>query len=109
MGQYSVVKVHNSEKLGDEWSNERDRLASLLKSRRDTFVSECKNLGIPINPTMDGFFAWLEHDNPEEIAQKCAQQDVYLVPLEGGVRIGLCAIPEDKITRVAEALSVALS
>ena len=109
LGQYSVVKVHNSEKLGEEWSNERDRLARLLKSRRDTFVSECKNLGIPINPTMDGFFAWLEHDNPEEIAQKCAQQDVYLVPLEGGVRIGLCAIPEDKITRVAEALSVALS
>jgi len=108
LGQYSVVKVHNSEKLGAEWSKERDRLAGLLKSRRDIFVSECKKLGIPINPTMDGFFAWLEHENPEDIAEKCAQQDVYLVPLEGGVRIGLCAIPEDKIARVAEALSVAL-
>ena len=42
---------------------------------------------------MDGFFAWIESDDPAALAEACAEQDVYLVPLTGGVRIGLCAVP----------------
>jgi len=34
---------------------------------------------------------------------------VFLVPLTGGVRIGLCALPLDDVPKVAEALSKALS
>jgi aspartate/tyrosine/aromatic aminotransferase len=41
------------------------------------------------------------------VAEACADQHVYLVPLSGGVRIGLCAIPESKVERVAEALAKA--
>ena len=108
LGQYSACAVHNSEELGEKWSKERDRLSGLLYSRRKKFISECKSLGIPINPTMDGFFAWLEHEEPEKIAEKCTDKDVYLVPLQGGIRIGLCAIPEEQISRVAEALAYAL-
>jgi aromatic-amino-acid transaminase len=66
-------------------------------------------LNVPLNPTHDGFFAWLDHENPVQIAEACAEQDVYLVPLTGGVRIGLCAIPLAQIKRVAEALAHALS
>ena len=109
LGQYSVCAIHESKDLGERWSDERDRLAQLLQSRRGKFVQYCEEKNIPINPTMDGFFAWLEHERPEEIAEKCAQQDVYLVPLEGGIRIGLCAIPEEKISKVVDALAVALS
>ena len=58
---------------------------------------------------MDGFFAWLEADDPIDIAHKCAENGVFLVPLTGGVRIGLCALPSDEVSKVAEALSKALS
>jgi len=44
-----------------------------------------------------------------QIAEACAEQDVYLVPLTGGVRIGLCAIPLAQIKRVAEALAHSLN
>ena len=37
-----------------------------------------------------------------------AQSHVYLVPLNGGVRIGLCAIPTNDIPRVAQALAESL-
>lgn len=109
LGQYSACAIHNSEDIAEKWSQEKDRLAQLLDSRRTKFISECESLGIPINPTMDGFFAWLDHEDPESIAEKCVEDDVYLVPLQGGIRIGLCAIPEEKISRVAEALAQALS
>ena len=56
-----------------------------------------------------GFFAWLEHDDPESITEACAQHHVYLVPLRGGIRIGLCAIPSDGIERVAKTLADVLN
>ena len=58
---------------------------------------------------MDGFFAWIEADDPVDIAEKCSQNGVFLVPLTGGVRIGLCALPTESVPKVAEALSIALS
>ena len=56
---------------------------------------------------MDGFFAWIESDDPVSTAEKCAEEGVFLVPLDGGVRIGLCALPLD--SKVAQALSKAMS
>ena len=42
--------------------------------------------------------------DPVAVAEACADMHVYLVPLSGGVRIGLCAIPLKQIPKVAEAL-----
>ncbi|GIR75767.1 MAG: hypothetical protein CM15mP78_04660 [Candidatus Poseidoniales archaeon] len=40
--------------------------------------------------------------------QKPVRTSVYLVPLTGGVRIGLCAVPERQVERVAQALAHAV-
>ena len=93
---------------GTAWSEERDRLAALLTARRSTFITACERLGVDVNPSHDGFFAWYECENPAAIAEACADQHVYLVPLTGGVRIGLCAVPESKVERVAQALARAV-
>lgn len=109
VSQYCVSEMHSSEEGGKAWAEERDRLKQLLDDRRSSLISECEKLGVPLNPTMDGFFAWLESENPGEIAHKCAENGVFLVPLTGGVRIGLCALPLDEVPKVAQALSKALS
>lgn len=109
LAQYSVSHIHADEELGELWDEERERLELILGQRRELFIEECRKLKVPINPTHDGFFAWIESDDPVHVANECAKMQVYLVPLTGGVRIGLCAIPTAKIPRVAEALSKALS
>ena len=109
VSQYSVSELHSSEEGGIAWANERDRLKKLLDDRRNGLIHECEKLGVPINPTMDGFFAWIEADDPAAIAEKCAESGVFLVPLTGGVRIGLCALPLDSVSDVAKALSKAMS
>ena len=108
LAQYSIAKIHSNSESGAAWSDEKLRLTKILQERRDLFIAKCEKLEVPINPTHDGFFAWLEHDNPAKIVESCAQEQVYLVPLNGGIRIGLCAIPTDKIERVAISLSNAL-
>ena len=108
VAQYTISEMHSSAEGGAAWGKERDRLKNLLVSRRNVFKECCEKHNVPLNPTHDGFFAWLEHENPEAIAEKCAEQNVFLVPLTGGVRIGLCAVPLEQIPRVAEALAHAL-
>ena len=108
VAQHVLSELHASEAGGTAWSDERDRLAALLTARRSTFITACERLGVGVNPSHDGFFAWYECENPAAIAEACADQHVYLVPLTGGVRIGLCAVPESKVERVAQALARAV-
>jgi aromatic-amino-acid transaminase len=108
VSQYTVSEMHASDEGGAAWSKERDRLQALLVERRSALIKACDELNVPLNPTHDGFFAWLEHENPSAIAEACAEQHVYLVPLTGGVRIGLCAVPIEQIPKVAQALANAL-
>ena len=108
VAQHVLSELHATEAGGTAWSEERDRLAALLTARRSTFITACERLGVDVNPSHDGFFAWYECENPAAIAEACADQHVYLVPLTGGVRIGLCAVPESKVERVAQALARAL-
>jgi aromatic-amino-acid transaminase len=108
VAQYCVSEMHSSEEGGKAWGQERDRLKQLLDVRRSNLKAECERLNVPLNPTMDGFFAWIESDDPTAVAESCAQMDVYLVPLTGGVRIGLCALSAGDMTKVAEALANAL-
>ena len=105
VAQHVLSKLHATTEGGAAWSSERDRLAQLLTTRRTTFIDACERLGVEVNPSHDGFFAWYECSNPAAVAEACAEQHVYLVPLTGGVRIGLCAVPEEQVVRVAEALS----
>ena len=107
IAQHVLSELHATEEGGAAWSSERDRLANLLTARRETFIEACHRKGVAVNPSHDGFFAWYECKDPGAIAEACANQHVYLVPLSGGVRIGLCAIPESQVERVAEALAKA--
>ncbi|DAC20863.1 MAG TPA: aminotransferase class I/II-fold pyridoxal phosphate-dependent enzyme, partial [Candidatus Poseidoniales archaeon] len=79
VSQFTVSEMHASHESGAAWSNERDRLKELLTDRRTALIECCEQLGVPLNPTHDGFFAWLDHEQPHDIAEACAQQDVYLV------------------------------
>ena len=105
VAQHVLSELHATTEGGSAWSSERDRLAQLLTARRTTFIEACQRLGVDVNPSHDGFFAWYECSNPAAVAEACAEEHVYLVPLTGGVRIGLCAVPEEQVVRVAEALS----
>lgn len=109
VAQYCVSEMHSTEEGGQAWGKERDRLKQLLDNRRESLLNECQKLGVDLNPTMDGFFAWIESDDPVSVAEKCAENDVYLVPLNGGVRIGLCALSSGDMPKVAEALKFAMS
>ncbi|MBT6971768.1 MAG: pyridoxal phosphate-dependent aminotransferase [Euryarchaeota archaeon] len=104
--QVALAQIHAQ--YEDEWCDEKDTLKSILKARRKAFNEELDKVSLKALPNSDGYFAFIQCQNPEEVCESCAAEDVYLVPLKSGVRIGICAIPSDKMARVANALSNAL-
>ena len=90
------------------WAERLEVLTDVLVNRRAALVAACDAHNVPLNPTHDGFFAWLEHDRASDVVDFCASRHVYLVALDGGVRIGLCAMPESSMNRAAEVMAEAL-
>ena len=69
VSQHCVSEMHSSEEGGEAWSKERDRLKTLLDNRRNTLVSGMRKVGSATKSTMDGFFAWIEADDPVAVAE----------------------------------------
>jgi len=104
--QVALIDVHQNQL--NEWDDEKNRLKAILTSRRRAFNEAAANNSIEVMPNDDGYFAFIECNNPEEVCESCAEDDVFLVPLIGGIRVGICAIPVSDMPRVASALAKAL-
>jgi len=103
--QATVHTIHtNAEKYG-EWEAEKDRLKALLDRRREAFNARCEEHGVPLFPNHDGYFAFLPLEESGPVAEAAEEMGLYLVPLDGGIRIGICSIAEDQIERAADILA----
>jgi aromatic-amino-acid transaminase len=110
VAQRAISEIHNDAQLLEKWTVERDAFKQLLAARREALRSSAITNGLTINPTHDGYFAFLECEENHAICEMAAKDhQVYLVPLKGGIRIGVCAIPEEKMERVAVALADGLA
>jgi aromatic-amino-acid transaminase len=103
--QATVHTIHSDIDKFVDWLHERDRLQQLLEQRRDVFNARCEKEGVPIMPSHDGYFAFLPHEDPVPMANAAASRGLYVVPLDGGIRIGLCSIPTDQVDRAAGILA----
>ena len=105
--QATLHSIHSDVDKFVGWLRERDRLQQMLTKRRQLFNDRCEKEGVPILPSHDGYFAFLPHETPEPIAQAAAARGLYVVPLKGGIRIGLCSIPTYNADRAAGILAEA--
>ena len=105
--QATLHSIHSDVDKYVGWLSERDRLQQMLNERRTLFNARCEKEGVPILPSHDGYFAFLPHDTPVQVAQAAAARGLYVVPLNGGIRIGLCSIPTYNADRAAGILAEA--
>ena len=76
---------------------------SLVK-RAETFITEANAVDLPICPYQAGFFITVptkDVQEAQEIAAIMREDDIFVVPLGAGLRVAICAIPEEKITGMA--------
>lgn len=110
VAQKAISEIHNDANLLVKWTEERDGFKQVLAERREALRRSATANGLTLNPTHDGYFAFLECKENHAICEVAAtEHQVFLVPLDGGIRIGVCAIPADKMERVAIALADGLA
>ena len=103
--QMVLEKIHTNPLIEDEWNKERIKMKNLLDSRRSAFLSMAEEHKIPLYQSNEGYFSFIHCENPIEVATKCAEKGVYVVPLSGGVRIGICAVPQISMEKIVDVLS----
>jgi aromatic-amino-acid transaminase len=106
MGMLAVTELLTSPDLRAKYAEDLKCLVSLLKSRVDVFNRVAADVDIEYPRYEGGFFVTIFSPNAEKMAAAMRDEGVFVVPLEGAVRLALCAVSEAQIPRLVEALRV---
>lgn len=112
LGMLVMEKINQNPERKAAFRAEQEQLRLSLLKRAELFVKEAKEIGLRVCPFDSGFFITVPTVNAEEVAAELRKKDLFVVPLGDGVnaglRIALCAIPEEKITGVPKKIKEAL-
>ncbi|MCB1043471.1 MAG: aminotransferase class I/II-fold pyridoxal phosphate-dependent enzyme [Acidobacteria bacterium] len=105
IGQAVFSKIYRNTELRAQLQAEQTAFATLCNQRGATFVAESDRIGLPHTPYKKGFFTILPTANPQQVADRLAQERIFLVPMKNGVRIAFCALPTHQIHGLAERIA----
>ena len=105
LGLLAVSKLLLDDDLRTRVGSERSALVSLLSDRVDAFNAAAGARGLVYPRYEGGFFVSVFTPDAEETARVAAAEGVYVVPMDGAVRLALCAVPQSDIPRLVDAVA----
>jgi aromatic-amino-acid transaminase len=100
-GMSLLEQIQRVPALAAALENERAEMRATL-AQRAQLLAESANLDrLPFSA---GFFTVLRHEDPVSAAARLQAENMFVVPMHGGVRIALSSVPSAKIPPLAEAL-----
>lgn len=100
-GMLCLVELWKNPELMNQLINEREEYRLSLDNRAKTFLDEAQGVGLEVCPYRSGFFITVPTAKADEIALKLQDDNIFVVPIGRGLRIAICAIPEEKIVGMA--------
>ena len=105
--QELMAKVCGDPALSQRADRERAAMSTLLRQRSDIFKQEAKEVGLDMLPYTGGFFIALPHANPKAVVAKLTEKHIYLVAMNNGIRVAICAIPLSQVPGLAAIIKAA--
>jgi len=105
LGMLAITECLTDPDLRARTDSERERLVKLLGTRVERFNELAQAAGLVYPRYEGGFFVTVFTADADKTAALMRDQGVFVVPLKGAVRVGLCAAPTDSIPRLVEALA----
>ena len=112
MGMLVMERIHQNPELKAAFRAEQEELRLSLLSRANLFIKEAAEVNLTVCPFDSGFFVTIPTLKAEELAAKLREEDIFMIPLgdgaNAGLRVALCAPPEEKITGMAAKIKAAM-
>ena len=105
LGLLAVSQLLTDESLQAAVADERRALVQLLGERVDAFNAEAAAAGLVYPRYEGGFFVSVFTPDAKETARVAAEEGVFVVPMDGAVRVALCAVPATDVPRLVGAVS----
>ena len=110
----TMIDLYQHPEKNSAFRAEQEALRLSLVKRAATFTQEAQAIGLDICPYHSGFFIYVPTPKAEDVAAVLRDdEDLFVVPLgsgaSAGLRVAICAIPEEQITGMAAKIQKALN
>lgn len=99
--QRVLVDICEDPRLFKAAGEERRIFAETIVRRGERFMAEAAYRGLACCPYSSGFFVSVPCREPATLAQELMAQNVFVVPLQQGIRVSVCSTHTDKCVRAA--------
>ena len=98
------AEEEENEALIEAYLKEQQSYVKVLQARSHLFMQEAKECGLDIYPYKEGFFITLRVKDNEEgkkLHEALMRNHLYTVLVNKGIRVGICALPLEKVRGLA--------
>jgi len=103
-GMAAITRLLTDPELRPRVDAEREQLVDLLGRRVEAFNREASAAGLSYPRYTGGFFTTVFVEDPLRVAERMRAHGVFVVPIPGAVRVGICAVPVSAIPRTVASL-----
>jgi len=103
-----LSKIENDENKLKAYEDELNKYKNMLQSRAKAFVKASEEVGLNILPYRDGFFISIPCENSKDISEEMIKENLFLIPLELGLRFAVCAVSEEKCKKAPAMIKKAM-
>lgn len=87
-----LLNHFSKEKNYELFSKDLNYIKVIVSKRSESFISQANKLGLKTYPFKSGFYVIVLTDKPMEVYEKLAEDGIFVVPMDNGIRIALCSI-----------------
>lgn len=107
-GMLAIGSILADPSLRARVDGERAQLVALLGERVSAFNAAASAKGLRYPRYEGGFFVSVFAEDPERVAARMRELGVFVVPIQGAVRVALCSTPARDVARLVDALAQGL-
>ncbi len=107
-GILAITELLTNPQVAARADRERERLKDLLGERVALFNREAEGAALRYPRYEGGFFVAVFTPDARRTAELTAEEDVFVVPMEGAVRVALCSTATADVPRLVEVLARAV-
>jgi len=82
------------------------RAKDTISKRGVIFKKQAAAINLKTAPYVNGFYSFVLCDKPEEVYAKLAAHHIFVVPMEGGIRVALCSLSLKEVDGLAEKIKL---